>query len=424
MDRTRTARHIALCLALLALAGNRVASGAEVSLQAEDLPRILAERNQNVRGASLLLESSRTRTGHLVRSFLPSLEVQGGGETFQTNRYPTLTQPYGAVEARINLFRGGRDLLEDRARDAQVSAAEAQARRTGASELIEARRAYWTLVFQREEIATLKEALAENARNLASAQRRISRGLTTDTDRLDFEINRSELQEQIASLTHETELTETRLAALLGMTEGTTFLTSNRIPHEHDEKLVSAPLEAAPQYDVGSLRAQAEAARSEAAQAGRWWLPTVDAYGGYYLYTTRDRDFLDSSLRNDTAVGVRLSLTLFDGLQARNAAASAGLRTEALEQQTAQQERTVRARWKIAQEEMKHTHELTHESEKRVQQGKAYLAKTLAEYDRGVKNSPDVLGASLRFLSFRRRYAEIRRDYQLAKADLLAIAGK
>jgi outer membrane protein len=417
MDRTRLA-----ALILFALAPS--AWGAELRLQAEDLPRLLAERNDNVKGAALLVESSAKRTGHLVRSYLPTIEAQLGGETFHTNLYPTLTQPYGLIEARINLFRGGRDLLEERVRSAHLQGAEAQAKRVQAGELAESRKTFWTLVYQREILAILNQALQENEKYLTSAQRRIQRGLTSETDRLDFEINRSELKEQIASLTHEIELTEIKLSALLALAEDTRILSPGTIPHDHDENLVKAPLAAGSQHDVVAARSSAESARSESAELGRWWFPSLDVYGGYYQYTTRDRDFLDSSLRYDSVAGARLTLTLFDGLQARSAAVAAAARAEGLESQALQQQRSVQARWKISQEEMKHDHELTHEAEKRVEQGRAYLAKTLAEYDRGVKNSPDVLGASLRLLSFRRRSVEIRRDYQLAKAELLAIAGK
>ncbi len=417
MDRARYG--IAICLLLSISAQADV-----IELRAEDLPRLVSERNQSARGSLISVEAAEKRTGHLARSYLPSLSLDLGGETFNTGPYSTLTQPYGSVEARINLFRGGKDLLESRSRYAQVNEAAAQARKSQASVLTEARRAYWELVYERELISVLEEARKENDRHLAAANRRIQRGLTTATDRLDFEIHRSQVAEEIESMTHATVLTQIKLRALLAFSEETEIKSLSIIPHVHDETFLTFKLKSESHYEVASLRASEEQSRNESAQWNRWWTPTLDAYGGYYLYTTRDRDYLDQSRRSDTAAGVRMNLHLFDGLQSRNSASAAEIKAEALRNQAEQQERDIQGALKIAKEDMKHEHELTHEAEKRVEQGKSYLASTLAEYDRGVKNSPDVLGASQRLLTFRRRSAEIRRNYQWARAELLAVIGQ
>ena len=73
---------------------------------------------------------------------------------------------------------------------------------------------------------------------------------------------------------------------------------------------------------------------------------------------------------------------------------------------------------------MKHFHDLIHSVEERVALAGHYLSNTLNEYDRGVKNSPDVLSASQRLISFRRRLTELRRNYQIAKVDVLSLSGE
>jgi outer membrane protein len=415
---------MATSLAVLALAGMRGVLAAEtLALAPEDLPRLLAERNQAVRGAAINAESFELRTGHLVRSYLPTLNLEGGGEHFQTGPYPNFSQLYGSAEARLNLFRGGKDLLEDGLRSAQSRAATAQARMTTAAQLAEARRAYWTLVFQREEVQILKAAIEENASHIASANRRIQRGLTTDTDRLDFELQASELKEDLESVTHQTKQTQIRLRAALGIAEDVEIKTVESTPHEHDEELLTVGLDAEAQHDISFLKANFEVARKEGSQLSRWWLPSVDAYAGVYLYTLRDRDYLAQGLRDDRVLGLRLTLNL-EGFTAANAARAAAMRADGLESEAAQRTRDLRARLQVTQEEMKHEHELTHGAEERVKRGKVYLSRTLSEYDRGVKNGPDVLNASQRVLGFRRRLLETRRNYQLAKLELLSIIGK
>lgn len=393
-------------------------------LQHEDLPRLVQGKNQSVSGTKLMTEASEQRTGHLVRSFLPSVRAHAGGETFQTGPYGTMTQPFGALEARVNLYQGGRDALEEDIRKGQVTLSNAIERRTFQSELKEARRTFWNLIFVREMIAILKDAKTQNETNLSAATRRISRGLTGKTDRLEFEINSSRIREDIASLEHEDLMVEIKLASVLGLPLDTQFETPQVAPHEHHEQETTMKLAAETNQEVQSLQANSQIASAQKGINQRWWMPSLDVYSEYALFTLREREYLSLQDRNDIAVGVRLTLNLFDGLQSKNAASTFAIQAEGLGQQASQKARAVEAEFRIAQEEMKHDHELIHEAERRIEQGKVYLASTLDEYDRGVKNSPDVLGATERQVAFRRRYAELRRDYHIARGDLLAVLGK
>lgn len=412
-------------LAVVLLFTSTSALGASsLELKPDDLPKLLMDRNQNVKGSSLMVDAAEAKTGHLARSFLPTLTFEAGGETFQTGSYPTSTEPYGLLEAKINLFRGGKDLFEERMNRAQVRVADAQSKQIVSAELAEARRVYWTLVFQREEVRILKDALDQNEKNLAAANRRIQRGLTSDTDRLDFEINRDQLKEDIRSLEHESELTQVKLRALLALAEDVELKTLDLIPHDHDEELLKTSFDSGTNFHVESISASGEVSQNQGASESRWWMPTLDMYAGYYLYTLRDRDYLSIDRRDDRVAGIRLTFQIFDGLRAKSLASSHALQAQAYENQAAQKRRGTEAQFILAKEEMKHMHELIHEAEKRIEQGKAYLTKTLSEYDRGVKNSPDVLGAIIRQNQFRRRYAEIRKNYVYAKTDLLSILGK
>jgi outer membrane protein len=419
--KQRSIRY-SMLLPFLAM-GAAAAQAAPMSLRFEDLPRLVRDGNQEVQGAYAMSDAAERRTGYWTRSFIPTLELQGGIETFETGIYRMLTQPYGAIEARWNLFRGGRDLLEDRVRQAEVELSSMQARQAYRRDLLDARKEFWTLVHQREQIAILKKALEQNERYLVAASRRSSRGLTTGTDSLDFKIQASQLREEIESLEHATLLTRIKLLALLGFSDEGPVGTVESVEHVHDEVLLAAKSRVDAHPGVAGLHANETVQRSRATQSGRWWLPSVDLYGGYYLYTLRERDYLDQSLRSDIAGGVRVSIALFDGLQSRSESASHARQAEGLALQASQRARAVAATTRVAQEDMKHEHELIHEAEERIDQGETYLRLTVGEYDRGVKNSPDVLSAFQRLLGFRRRYAELKFNYQVAKAELLAALG-
>lgn len=384
-----------------------------------DIPRLIQERNQAVSGATLQAESAKAREGALSRSFLPSATLDAGVERFQTGRYPQVTQPYGAAEARVNLFRGGRDYWNERRLESLSSAASAKSSDDLAFQVAEARRAYLKLVHARAMGAVVREAQTENQRLLERANRRIKRGLAAETDRLEFEIGASQLKEDGESYSHSELQLKLRLAALLGLPEGSEIETPLMLEHVHDEALLTTQFEPGSHREAVLLAAQGAAARAVSKAASLWWAPSLDAYAGKYLYTLRERDYLASNLRDDFAVGGKLSLRLFDGGAERAEARAQRLEAAGTERKLAQRRADLRARVRVVEEDLKHDHELVHFAEERITMAGRYLNSTLDEYDRGVKNSLDVFAAAQRLLGYRRQLAERRRDYLITKVGLM-----
>ena len=79
------------------------------------------------------------------------------------------------------------------------------------------------------------------------------------------------------------------------------------------------------------------------------------------------------------------------------------------------------AAFNTAQQELLLLHDLIHEGEKNVEKGAQYFSQTQDEYSRGIKNSPDVLSATNKQLEFKKRFAELRRDYAIAKAQIQSL---
>jgi len=406
------------------LASQMALAAVPMSVTYDDLPKLVREKNQNVTGAEQFTKAAEARTGHLVRSYLPVLRAEVGGEHFQTGSYNVKTQPYGALEARINLFRGGRDYLEAGARQNQAVIAESSTKKTYVSELTQARHVYSSLLFTRESIGLIGEAIKRNEQSLAAANRRIARGLGTETDRLEFEIYRSQLKEDLESFQHEEKLIEIRLASVLAVDLATKFKTPPRIVHEHDETLINTRFAPESNPDVAALKASQEASLSQKSISNLWWMPSLDVYGGYYLYTLRERDYLNQAARDDFVGGLRFTIELFDGYRSKSEASAFALQAQGYEEQAIQRTHQADAQVQVAKEALKHDHELIHGSEERIVQGRKYLSRTLDEYNRGVKNSIDVLSAAQKWLSFERQYAERRRDYQITKSGLLALMGQ
>ena len=303
--------------------------------------------------------------------------------------------------------------------DSLSSAAAARSSEDLIHQVTEARRSFLKLVHAREMGVVVREAQTENQRLLERADRRIKRGLATETDRLEFEIGASQLKEDAESYTHSELQLKLRLSALLGLSEGAEIETPLKLDHIHDDALLTTPFNPALHREAALLAAQGASVRAESRTASLWWAPSLDAYAGKYLYTLRERDYLASNLRDDFAVGGKLSLRLFDGGTERAEARSKRLEADGTERKLAQRRMDLQARVRVIEEDLKHDHELVHFAEERITMASRYLNSTLDEYDRGVKNSLDVFAAAQRLLGYQRQLAERRRDYQITKVSLM-----
>ncbi len=369
------------------------------------------------------VEGENVKRGFLKRSFIPTLTLELGQEKFQTGKYQNYTNPYGMLEARINLFRGGRDKIESSLRDLNARIADYNRSSNVREKILEARKLQWKIVFNNAMMKILEDESLQNKKIREQAQRRARSGVATSSDTLEFNIYQSELDETVESLQHENYILSQGLVPLLNLNPNEQLEFPDEIEHEHDESFMTLSFDAAKHPDVVSLEAQHESMDLQKRSSQLWWTPKLDLYGGYYLYTLRDRDYLAIRQRDDRVIGAKISFDLFDA-RSVNQATAASYQAEAKRLEARYKEKETQAKYIMLREDLSHTHELMHYVEDRITKSKDYLKVTLQEYDRGVKNSLDALTAVQRYHKYLKQYLEKKRDYQMIKADILALRGE
>ncbi len=388
----------------------------------EDIPQWVRKHNESVIGGAFHVKAAEDQTHHLERSFLPQIKAQGGGEVFQTGDFEIMTQPVGNVEGTVNLFRGGKDLLEEKMRKKQVQLSKTNLDQRYRMTLVQARFLYAQVLFHQGQLVTLKNALSQSQKDLEAVRQRIAAGLTTESDRLDFEMyhNQLETEQILAQEDYEHSLQE--LGVVLGVPEGSelrvkeSFQTAN---HEHNPELLEEAASSEKHYDVQALKNKESILDLQSKQAGRWWVPSLEVYGGYVLYPFRERERFSLGSRDEAVGGVRLSLNFFDGLYSSSQKKSLAHQSIAYKHEALQKGREIQVRITKLQHELRIRHELLHTMENNLKRTRDYLSLTTEEYRRGVKSSPEILMVSQRVLDQQRRYLEIRRDYLITKAELL-----
>ncbi len=392
----------------------------ELRLTAENLPQMVRERHPALKASERLVQAAKMRTGFWRRSMNPHLNVTLGGERYETGPYAAETQPYALGEAAINVFRGGKDRLEDVQRQAYVKIAEAEHETLFREELEKVRRFYWQFVAEQERMVHIDALLEQGKRIRQAAERRVAKGLTTDTDVLAVDLYNQQLEEEKKSSLNEMRLSHIALQAPLNISSGTVITTEGRIPHERVE---NAQRNNADIPSVVRLQAQREINESQRAQWSRWWAPELDFYGQYGLYTRRDRDFSQRSDRVDWAAGLRARFSLFDGGNSLQEAKSSKQQAAAYGELAAYRERAFDADVETALQKMRNLDDLIHGSEIFLERGEKLLRQTLSEYDRGVRDSQEVLAALDRLAVFQRRHLERRLEYQNTKTHWQALTG-
>lgn len=395
-----------------------------VQITSQNLRQLLESKNSHVQAARLETTAAATREGHLGRSFMPSVEVYAAQESFKLGRAQQKTQPAYGAEAKVNLFHGGRDRIEEKVRRLDTSKKEYQLKRIVAEELEKARAAYWECLYLSEKTALLNSSLEINKKNLAAAQRRIRSGVATDSDRFEFEMKDVELRRELSKIQVEQAAQSRKLALLLGVKAGVNVLLNEKLGHDHDYENLLAHSEADHDFQFKEKELQSEQQSLLAKSQSRAWLPKVDAFAAYNQYNEREEEFPSAKDRTETVIGLRATISLSAGLESSREAQALAHESAASRFAALHQHQEIELHLQAEMDELKLLHDQVHEAEENISRADRYYKLTQSEYSRGVKNSPDVLGASEKLFDMKHKKLEILRDFQLAKAHVLSKIGK
>jgi len=247
-------------------------------LAADDLEELIKAKNKKVAATTLELRGVEKRLGYLKRSFIPTGEAWVGQEKFQTGPYETMNEPMYSLRANLNLYRGGRDSLEETSRKAQKTSMEVQAQQVLQNELFEARELYWNLVYLREIYSLYSSTLKQNENNLSKAIRRINSGLSTNVDKLEFEISETQLKQDMARISVAISTTQRRISAVLGLSPETEFETATLGPHDHNDTTPKQTMDFNLFRDVRLELANKVDFESQGKILKRWWTPQLVVY--------------------------------------------------------------------------------------------------------------------------------------------------
>ncbi len=400
------------------------AFAADTILRVEDLPRLVRDHNENARGAELEHSAAKERTGYLRRSFLPRVSLRAGSETAKIGATPSDELGFWSAEAKVNVFSGGRDKIEEQILAARARTSGTEAIRDYNVELREARRVYWHLAATQLLIADAKEAIERNEENIKGAKQRAGAGVTTAADYVHFELEKTVLVKNLKRLEHEDDVLKSKLSVLIGFSDHKQLKIQNDFPHPPEAEFQERELKASSNPEVLLLRESETVGRLRARQAARWYLPKLDLYAKYSLPSLSEDRTLALRKETELITGVSLTLDLTQGFNDRANQHAQNFEAQAQAARARHKVKAVQSDSHELQHDLRMLHELLHDADRDVQKAQNFLRLTKSEYARGVKNGPDLLEAFLKLYEFRKRKIELNLEYQLAKAELEALSAK
>lgn len=398
------------------------ASATEVSF--ENLKTLIEKQNLNIEANSLDIKASEAQEGRLLRSFTPQIEVFAAQESFKEGNKAEQSQPTYGAEAKINLFNGGKNLYDSRLRETQTNIKRFKYKSAFAEELKTAREVYWKYVYAQESIQLINEMIEVNNKSLKSAQQRINAGVATNSDRFEFELKAIDLKQQLKETTLSSENLKRQIKLLLNFSSTDDFKIVGSLNHDHDYEisLKHKPSDHDFLYKEYELGSEVEKLKADMSKSEFW--PKLDLYASYKQQNQLEIDMPNASDRIERVAGIKLTINLNQGFENYRQAKSSLLEAESLVKRAQYQKREVELHVENEISELDLLHSQVHDSDLSVEIADKYFKTTLSEYVRGVKNSPDVLGASEKLFETKNKRLEIIRDFQLSKSHILSKIGQ
>lgn len=411
--------HIGISAACLSLAFSIAAEEVRVW----DLPAIesqVLKMNPALRSLSLDKELLQSERSLIDSRFQPQLSAHAGIASENTEDEQR-SGPLLYLDGRWNIYRGGRDQLARQRTDAGAKALNFELETEKRGLLLTVRSLYAELLATQLKQELIGKEIKVNAAQKSSAHRRTMAGVATMADELEFMLRGEELEGQVKSLqSHEKKillqlknLMQMPLSESLRMKAQFSDLTALAT------RMYEAPGEVS---HPRLLRMQEELTlrELESAEVAASYRPEIAAFASVGRLTpTLERE--EGGL--ESVVGLSLSLPLYDGFQQRSSREAAALnkRKSEIESEKIRIElKGERESVTIEKEELQRLREL---NEKRLSYAERYLDVTLQEYERGVKNSPDVLGATEHVFSSKIRQVELALQAALLGAKSAHLRG-
>lgn len=417
-----------------------------ITLRFDDLPEIISSQNGDVLAEKSYVQGAASQKGHLQRSFLPELKIEGGLETFKTGDLSNKTQPTANATAKMNLFHGGTDQLQEKVLQQKYELAQVDQKKIYLEKLLRVRLLYADALYFGERLQHAKMALAQNNKNLKQVQNQVASGLTTETEILAHQMQTNRLKQDLLLFEEDREHAVEELKAVLAFEKSVTLklattlsspLSKNLPASLHTAITTGQSLSSAEgtdgnlevqkksgeHPDVSRLKLSGKIYDLQKRQLQRWWMPSLDTYALYSMHPYREREYDTAQQRSEYVFGVNLSVNLLDGFQASTKSKMLESQQVGLQLATRQKERELEAQFEKLQHELKTRRQMISLLKENVSRGQKQSTLVWQEAERGTKTGVDLLESTQQLYQDKEQLSALQRDSLKIRSALMVMLG-
>jgi outer membrane protein TolC len=346
--------------------------------------------------------------------FLPVLSLIGGeGYEKSIDKNKVESGPFLYLDGSLNIYRGGRDF--DLTNKLQINLSKNILDKEKATRKLKVE-TYKIL----SEIKTLNAGnklilteMKENKSQQSMAQKKVTAGLNTNVDLLDFEIK----DQNLNNLFETNKLKIESLSAEIKLLYGNKY-TENDIEKEFDFNLESSLVELKTILNVDDTKSitvqysklNAESVLIDKRIIHSEYFPTVDLETKWGQINPQA-----NFLKNEKEYQILLSINfpLYTGSSTSSKENLAILETETRLREGKQVELENSSNREISYKKIERTKQLLQSFELILSRAKKYKELTINEYRRGIKNSPDVISASDKYFEVLNKITETKSDLMI-----------
>jgi outer membrane protein len=403
---------------------------APVSLErALELASAYSPRVVQAAGAVEVAEASqRTAAG----AYLPSLSVSGAASYASSERFNPQTNTVATggnaalnagVGAGWDVYTGGRRAADRRRARAQRDGAKAQLVDAQASLAYEVQSAFFAALRAKELEAAAASRVRRAEEGVAAADRRSTAGTATRSDVLRAQLELNSARQVLLEQRTQRRALAFALGRLVGFSGGAdpsaepSAALAAELPREEPfstgEILARAP-------ELRTLEAEVTAAGATESAARARFLPALRLSTGYDLY---NQDLSTLTARSAWSARLGLSYPLFDGFARDEGVTRAQVQQRVARAQLEDTRRLLRAEAERAVARLHLTREKIALSVQALEVAQEDLRVQQERYRLGVSTMLDLLASQAGLVDAESGLITSRFDYQLARAELEALAG-
>lgn len=397
--------------ATLVLTSSSLAEGKVWTLT--ELESRVAENNLEIHSIQSEQEVKKVERDLVESRFQPTLYGKAGfisEKTIDEDR----TGPVATLEGRWNIYRGGKDVLARKASDLEIRSVNLELAARRQTLTFEVRSLFYNLLALKEKKALLRDEFQTNDRQRKVAQRRASAGVATHADELEFRLRGQEIQSSERILQAEEEKDLISLKNITNIVLEEKLSISGSFPFNSKG---AAKMDLSTSPSILRLQNNLEILSQEKSRINSIYKPEIDAFANIgKIYPS------EKFKRIESVIGLTLSVPLYDGRQQQSAIQIAQLSQQKAQLEVQKLQLDTLSLLQSVEIERQEVERLREINDQRLAYAQKYLSVTVQEYDRGVKNSPDVVGALEHLLGSKIRRIDLALQSAVLGARRLSLA--